>query len=155
MALDTRLWPRPPSRAVPALTLPASYGPGSNYPPQHLPTDVRTCQEPLAYDYPHSRGGVVCCFRTVMFRMNGMSRAQGCAGATSFKLAQCYGSRDRVPSEALRRTSLCYRKVPFILNITTCPEITYHTTLAPTPIMKQGPNGVSTQQRTITSGRGM
>ena len=30
--LDTRHWPRPPSRAVPALTLPVSYGPGNTIP---------------------------------------------------------------------------------------------------------------------------
>jgi hypothetical protein len=45
VALDTRL--------------PASYGPGSNYPPQHLPTAVHTYLEPLAFHYPHSRGGYV------------------------------------------------------------------------------------------------
>ena len=28
-----------------------------------------------------------------MFRMNGRPRAQGCAGAASFKLAQCFGCR--------------------------------------------------------------
>jgi len=42
-----------------------------------------------------------------MFRMNGMPRAQGCAGAASFNLAQCNVGSDRILSEALRRTSMC------------------------------------------------
>ena len=52
----------------------------------NLPTKPRGC-------------GVLFQDRTrqeVMFRMNGMPRAHGCAGAASFKLAQCNVSRDRI-----------------------------------------------------------
>ena len=36
-----------------------------------------------------------------MFRMNGMPRAQGGAGAASFRLAQCYGCRARAHRDVL------------------------------------------------------
>ena len=39
--------------------------------------------------------------RTVMFRMNGRPRAQGCAGVASFKLAQCQRCRDRADMDVL------------------------------------------------------
>ena len=48
---------------------PASYGPGSNpHHPSFKSYAVHFCQKPQHFDFPHSRGGVVSCFRTVRGR---------------------------------------------------------------------------------------
>ncbi len=45
--------------------LPASYGPGTNYPPQRLANPVQNCQKPLTFRHLQSRGCAVPYFRTV------------------------------------------------------------------------------------------
>jgi hypothetical protein len=54
--------------------LPASYGPGSNYPPQRPAHAVQIFQKPLTRGYLQRQGCAVPSFRTFMFRMNGTSR---------------------------------------------------------------------------------
>ena len=56
-----------------------------------------------------------------MFRMNGMPRAQGCAGAACFSFAQYPANKTFCPLWGFApHIPVLYREVPFILNITLC-----------------------------------
>ena len=104
------------------LDIHVSYGPGSNYPPQHLPTAVQTHLEPLTYDFPHSRGCTVPCFRTLRDRKSRMSahgrftarpEARYCAALAPLLVSRlCAKLKGTAPRQLLLR---CLKRLLLVL----------------------------------------